>query len=253
MPTIVNPTLPNILTNGTVADATQVMANFASMISQINSNAAENGSNSSITSLNGLTTPLSIGQGGTGNTSFGPQFALIVSQGPTTPLGFVSPSSTVGLPLVSNGSSSYPTFQALSTAAITGSLGYTPVQNGTGVGQAPGNQVKIGWNGANAVKVTVDSTDEGYMVLSSTNPTTTGVSLPVSLNAPSGLFDNSNRVWSPGNYQPLTVNGIGYDCLSPGTGSTEGNTYSLGGRPGTWLCLSSVAINGNTQLYRRIS
>lgn len=59
--------LPNNLTNGTTADASQVMADFNQIVNNVNSNAAENGANSSITSLSGLLTPLSVGQGGTGS------------------------------------------------------------------------------------------------------------------------------------------------------------------------------------------
>lgn len=39
-------------------------------------------------------------------------------------------------------------------------LGFTPVQNGTGIGQSTGNIVKIGWDGSNT-RVTIDSTDMG--------------------------------------------------------------------------------------------
>lgn len=55
------------LTNGQTADANQVMANFNTIMTCANSNLAHNGANSDITSLAGLTTPLSVGQGGTGN------------------------------------------------------------------------------------------------------------------------------------------------------------------------------------------
>jgi hypothetical protein len=60
-------TYPYTLTNGQVADATQVMANFNSILSCANSNLAHSGANSDITSLSGLLTPLTVGQGGTGN------------------------------------------------------------------------------------------------------------------------------------------------------------------------------------------
>ena len=60
---------PFTLTNGQTADANQVMANFNSILGCGNNSLAHNGANSDITSLNGLTTPLSILQGGTGNTS----------------------------------------------------------------------------------------------------------------------------------------------------------------------------------------
>ena len=62
-------TYPFTLTNGQTADATQVMANFNSILSCGNSNLAHNGANSDITSLTGLLTPLSVAQGGTGTTS----------------------------------------------------------------------------------------------------------------------------------------------------------------------------------------
>lgn len=61
----ISPSYPFTLQNGTTADATQVMADFNQIQSDVNTNAAHNGANSDITSLTGLTTPLSIAQGGT--------------------------------------------------------------------------------------------------------------------------------------------------------------------------------------------
>lgn len=60
---------PDLLQNGTPADATQVMADFYAIQNDVNANAAANGANSDITSLTGLTTPLAIVFGGTGQTS----------------------------------------------------------------------------------------------------------------------------------------------------------------------------------------
>jgi microcystin-dependent protein len=62
----ISPVYPVILQNGTVADANQVMADFYQIQNDVNANAAHNGANSDITSLNGLTTPLPISEGGTG-------------------------------------------------------------------------------------------------------------------------------------------------------------------------------------------
>lgn len=85
---IVN-TLPFQLQNGTTADATQVMADFNQIVNNANSNAAKNGANSDITSLSGLTTPLSPAQGGSsvyvGGTSGGAANAQTVTP---TPNGF---------------------------------------------------------------------------------------------------------------------------------------------------------------------
>ena len=57
--------LPFNLTNGTLADASQVMANYNAIISSVNATCAGSGANSDITSLLGLTTALSAPQGGT--------------------------------------------------------------------------------------------------------------------------------------------------------------------------------------------
>lgn len=55
--------------------------------------------------------------------------------------------------------------------------GAVPVQQGTGVGQGT-NTVKIGWGTSNGLKVTVDSTDQGFVPFSSTNPTGGTVTFP---------------------------------------------------------------------------
>ena len=57
--------LPFNLTNGTTADASQVMANYNAIIASVNATCAGSGANSDITSLLGLTTALTAAQGGT--------------------------------------------------------------------------------------------------------------------------------------------------------------------------------------------
>lgn len=77
------PALPFQLQNNTVADATQVMANFNQILNNVNTNSAKNGANSDITSLVGLTTPIAPGVGGTttwtGGTSTGTANAQVVA------------------------------------------------------------------------------------------------------------------------------------------------------------------------------
>ena len=51
------PSPPYNLTNGTTADAGQVMSNFNSLVTCVNTNAAATGANTSITSLSGLLSP----------------------------------------------------------------------------------------------------------------------------------------------------------------------------------------------------
>lgn len=57
--------LPFQLQNNTTADASQVMSNFNTIVSGVNSYVAKKGINSDITQLTGLTTPISPSQGGT--------------------------------------------------------------------------------------------------------------------------------------------------------------------------------------------
>mgnify|MGYP001599386539 FL=1 len=60
-------TLPFTLTNGTTADASQVMANYNALVTAFTL-AAEAGVNSSITALTGLTTPIPPASGGSCST-----------------------------------------------------------------------------------------------------------------------------------------------------------------------------------------
>lgn len=80
--TIISP-LPFQFVNGTTIDATEVNADFAQVVANANANAAHLGANSDITSLSGLTTPLSTGQGGTGRNTGTPAL-LALSTGSTT-------------------------------------------------------------------------------------------------------------------------------------------------------------------------
>jgi len=56
--------VPYTFQNGTLADATQVNANFNAIVTGVNANAAHNGSNADITSLSALAVPLTAAQGG---------------------------------------------------------------------------------------------------------------------------------------------------------------------------------------------
>jgi hypothetical protein len=56
--------VPFNLTNGTVADASQVMANYNAILACLSTSTASAGANTDITSLGGLTTPITPAQGG---------------------------------------------------------------------------------------------------------------------------------------------------------------------------------------------
>lgn len=81
--------VPFQLQNNTVADATQVMANYNALITCLG-NAAAAGANNDITSLNALSTPIPTSGGGStiyiGGTSTGAANAQVIAS--TTPTGF---------------------------------------------------------------------------------------------------------------------------------------------------------------------
>jgi len=97
-------TLPNNIVNGQVIDATPVMGNFNALANAMpagGANAAAAGANSDITSLSGLTTPLSTAQGGTGaNLATTP---LPVAQGGTGDNGSAWTTVAAGTPTPSSG------------------------------------------------------------------------------------------------------------------------------------------------------
>jgi hypothetical protein len=92
------------------------------------------GANSNITSLSGLTTPLSVPQGGSGLASLA-QYNVLAGNGTGT-ISAIAP-STSGFVLTSNGGSAFPTFQALPSGRLiavqrfTSSGTYTPTSGAT--------------------------------------------------------------------------------------------------------------------------
>lgn len=123
-------TLPFTLTNGTIADATQVMANYNALVTCL-TRAAAAGANSDITSLNGLTTPLAPIFGGTpvytGATSSGSANAQTVTGVPPfianqgNILTFKAGFSNTG-PLTVNGTNVFRLSQLGATMTVGGEI-----------------------------------------------------------------------------------------------------------------------------------
>jgi hypothetical protein len=82
--TTIIPAIPDTLTNGTVADANAVMANFTAIQSYVNANAAANGINTSITTLSGLTSP----PAGAGSLMFMGTSTAGTANAPTVPTAY---------------------------------------------------------------------------------------------------------------------------------------------------------------------
>jgi hypothetical protein len=113
--------LPFTLTNGTVADATQVMADFNQIVNNTNANAAKNGVNADITALSALSTPLTNVQGGTtlftsASTATGTANAQVVATPVPTGLALTSRPTLYFLPVATNTAAT--TLNANGTGAI---------------------------------------------------------------------------------------------------------------------------------------
>lgn len=84
--------------------------------------------------------------------------------------GAVSGNMSVGGTMSATGG-----YSGITSANVKTALGFTPVQQGTGVGQNPNFAVKLGWNGSNKLKASVEGSDLGNIMFEGT----TGVFIPV--------------------------------------------------------------------------
>lgn len=135
-----SPHFNNVTIDGTLTAATPTFTNPVPVTSggtgaatasgaRTNLSAAASGANSDITSLTGLTTPLSVAQGGSGLATI-PQYNVLLGSG-TGAVSAAAPSATAGLPLVSNGSAANPSFAAVSAAALPALTGDCTTSAGT--------------------------------------------------------------------------------------------------------------------------
>ncbi len=134
-------------------------------------------------------------------------------------------------------------------------LGYTPVQQGTGIGQAS-NAVKIGWKTGNKLGLTVDTSDLGNFAMESWVTSLGGV--------PSGFatLDGAGKVpvaQLPAlSYLPLSGGNLTGSLFIGGGGSLEagghvlGNVMiSMGGQFNSNLTTCVVSTNGAGTLFLR--
>lgn len=142
--------LPFQLTNGNVADATQVISNFNDIVTDVNANAAHNGGNSDITSLTGLSTPLSVSQGGSGAATFTLNSLLLGNGAAAVQAGPVP--GTTGNLVMSNGT----TWTSATTLTGSYNLGVNAtVPASAGLHSTASNILDLSTNGADRVIVGV--------------------------------------------------------------------------------------------------
>lgn len=133
------PAYPYQLTNGQTADANQVMANFNNVLTCVNGLATA-GANSNITSLSGLTTPLSVFQGGTGSTtgitqtSLGGPFLVVANNLSDVASTTAARTNLGAAPLASPGFTGVPTAPTAAPGTNTTQIATTAFVNTFGSG-----------------------------------------------------------------------------------------------------------------------
>lgn len=234
--------VPFNLTNGTTADASQVMANYNAILTCLSTNTAASGANNDITSLSGLTTPLSPAQGGAayfiGGTSAGTNTITLANPSPN---GFAY---TAGY---------FVTFIAggTNTGATTlnvNSLGAKNVfkQTSTGPAASTGGEIVIGqltiayYDGTQFEVFPANITPVGIGSINFTNPPY-GIEAPINLqiNATTGANALTVAVKSAAlNNDPTAVSPVLVPFKNP-TGASSNTSAGPNGNP-VWLSITGA-------------
>lgn len=251
---VIVPSLPNNLTNGTTADATQVMANFNAIVSSVNSNAANSGVNTNISQITGLTSPLSPNQGGTGLATL-PANGVMLGEG-TNNVNVALPGAS-GTVLMSNGTGIDPSFQY---ATPPGAMIFWPTAsvptgfieaNGQSTAAYPNLSAIYGANVPDMRGVFPRGWDHGRGL----DPYGTGIlgyhvdtfaSHNHGVNDPThvhNMYDQQVRAGNTGNYWDALMNGL--NASSGGSGTNPSNV-GTGGIQGASTGIS-IQNNGSSE------
>lgn len=203
--------LPFNLTNGTLADASQVMSNYNAIIASVNATCAGSGANTDITSLGGLTTALTSSQGGTNtwvaNTASGgsANAQTVTTSTPTTSFTLTKGYSVTFLPgfantgaatLAVNGTTATAmcirqvlggTCVALSGSELNTGVWTTVTYDGTSY-ELVSNQLQPGWG------MTFTNTGSGNIVANSVTNPARSCELPVYANFTATVSGNNLTV-----------------------------------------------------------
>ncbi|WP_233872538.1 hypothetical protein [Paraburkholderia adhaesiva] len=131
----------------------------------------------------------------------------------------------------------------LNKPAVQAPLGFTPVQQGGGIGQVT-NKVYIGWDGG-GLRATIDSSDEGHFVFEAELQANVA-NLQNEINSAVG------NAWTPNNLQPLTLGGVGNFIIigsALGAGQMITNPSVRPGGPtlaGTWMGCGEFSSGSDT-------
>jgi hypothetical protein len=114
---------------------------------------------------------------------------------------------------------------------------FTPVQQGTGIGQKS-NVVKIGWNGEN-LKVTVDDTDFGAVIFQANLEAVLKSYLPLAGGSVSGLLRVSGSTGAIGSL------GAGTPCIEVASSGKSDDAYMTFHKPGAYAIHLGLDANND--------
>uniref|UniRef100_B0T646 Peptidase S74 domain-containing protein n=1 Tax=Caulobacter sp. (strain K31) TaxID=366602 RepID=B0T646_CAUSK len=174
------------------------------------------------------------------------------SQGGLFTLDFVNDAYTAAQPFLTVGRSGttpqainlFGTSLSFNSTAITtattlasglatkqNTLGFTPVQQGTGVGQTT-NVIKLGWSNEGKLKATIDATDQGAIVFESALTWTNLSGKPSSFASDWSTLTSKPSTFAPSAHTHVIADTTGLQAALDAKLATTGFTYTaLPGKP----------------------
>lgn len=268
--------VPFNLTNGTTADASQVMANYNAILSCLANNTAASGVNSDITQLLGLSAPISPTQGGSSSYSGGSVSgtnSIVVAS--TTPTGWALP-GLVGqkITFVATGSNSGATQLNVGSSGLKNFLRITPSGPVPMVGGeiVTGQIVEATWDGTQYQMTSAPALpyspgaviDYAGGVCPQGTFETTGSSLVSQASFPT-LYANLGTIWGPasgGNFTIPDLRGraefgrdlAGSNRITAAGGNFDGTVVgNVGGQQNYTLAQANLGTSWNFPISGSIS
>jgi len=219
-----------------------VMSNFNTLLNCSNNNLAHNGANSDITQLTGITTPLTVPQGGTGLGTLTAN-GLVIGNGTSTP-SFLATSTTDSVPIWNGTAWSASGGLPSITVYASGSGTYTTPTGATWLEVKMAGGGAGGWSSSDSTSPVAPGSG-GNTTLGTSLLAANGGTAAVSANASSAGGTASGGDINITGQTSTNVTGDGVsDPTSGGPGGSTGLGLGLGGAPGFGSTASAATGHG---------